>query len=115
MIKITQTERLNLITIANVRNDEEVRNMKIEGMDYTLSINLEDLTRRYYKDILTRVRVYGERIAVIVNGTTPKTVEEAYENVFGYNSRVTLRELIDESNVAYYDGILVRDLYNVCK
>lgn len=112
-MNITRTEKLKLIVLANPRNNPEVSKMKVEGMDYTLRIDLEDLSRIYLKDIVTRVRQYNERITVVVNGKTSTTPEEAYENIFGYVSSVTLKDLIAESDLAYYDGTLVRDLYNV--
>lgn len=115
IFKIKNIEKVNLIVIANPKNNPEYSNIKVEGMDYTLRIKLENLQRIYVNDILNRVRAYNERMVVVVEGSDCNDADLAFENIFGFTGSKTLKTLIKSSDISYYDGTLIRDKYNVCE
>lgn len=112
MMELKNAEKLKLVVIYNPNNKEEMKNVDIK-LDYTLYIDLENFRKSYLKDILNRVRYYGERMVVVINGKTPKSPYDIFDNIFSYTATTLVKEIIEESDLAYYDGMVVRDLFNI--
>lgn len=111
-MEFKNVEKLKLVVVYNPYNKEEIKNVDIK-LDYTLYIDLENFRKSYLIDILNRVRYYGEKIVVVINGKTPKTPHDVFDNIFCYTVTSMVKEIIEESDLAYYDGMVVRDLFNI--
>lgn len=112
MMELKNVEKLKLVVAYNPYNKEELKNIDIK-LDYTLYIDLENFRKSYLNDILNRVRYYGEKIVVVINGKTPKTPYDAFDNIFCYTTTSLVKEIIEESDLSYYDGVVVKDTFNI--
>lgn len=109
--KIRNSEReQKLIVGCNIFNSDEMKDVTVPGMDYTLNIDFERLTMGYVENILTRVHVYNEKIVLILNvNDSNDSIANAGKKIFDFTNSICVNRLIEGSTFTVYHNTIVKD------